>query len=210
MNSNVSTSARALKGWIRSLNRRPGVYIIENIATGARYVGQGSSLPDRLKGEIDQLMAGSHHSAPLQADWTRYQPEQFTVSVAYAASPSAARQEEIWLALQARAYEDYGGYTQRVQQNCISASLRDTERKLLRLRSKRYALLPGVDLRARVPTVLMETFCRKNRPLIETWNPLRGYFVKNNRRDFASWYADAIHYRPSCPAPWLCRARSLS
>lgn len=201
MKNTRDSSQRDLHDWVRSLAPRPGVYVIENTVTGARYVGKAKCLPQRLQDEISQLEAGAHHSALLQADWRQYQPESFAVSVSYSASERAAIKEEIWLAMAAQAYEDSGGYTQRTAQNCIAASFRERERKLMRSRSRKYVLLSKVDLRARIPKILLETFCKKERPLIESWDPLLGYFGSDERRDFASWCAEATHYHPGRREP---------
>lgn len=59
-----------------------GVYVIEHIATGRRYVGSAVDLVKRWKEHRRQLMQGRHHSRFLQRAWDKCGPEAFSFRVA--------------------------------------------------------------------------------------------------------------------------------
>lgn len=67
-----------VRRWIKIIDQRPGVYLIENTGNGACYVGSATkSLRQRLRDTLGMLNSGRHHSYLLQADWRRYGPESF-------------------------------------------------------------------------------------------------------------------------------------
>ena len=147
-----------VRGWIRSIEQRPGVYLIENTVNGACYVGSATkSLRQRLRDTLATLNSGRHHSYLLQTDWRRYGAENFAWWASYVSSAATALKEEKELAIAANAFEDFGGYCQRTGENCAAASFRETERKLAKARVRRYQFLPGIRLEERIPEVLLHT-----------------------------------------------------
>jgi len=54
-----------------------GVYLIENLVNGHRYVGSAVSFKKRWKEHTRQLSEGRHHSRYLQRAWDRYGPDIF-------------------------------------------------------------------------------------------------------------------------------------
>lgn len=58
-----------------------GVYLIENLANGRRYVGSANSLKKRFREHRRQLSEGRHHSRFLQRAWNKYGPLFFTFRV---------------------------------------------------------------------------------------------------------------------------------
>jgi len=58
-----------------------GVYLIENVANGRRYVGSASSLKKRFREHRRQLDTGKHHSRFLQRAWNKYGPLFFRFTV---------------------------------------------------------------------------------------------------------------------------------
>lgn len=147
-----------VRRWIRSLDQRPGVYLIENTANGACYVGSATkSLRQRLRDTLTMLNSGRHHSYLLQADWRRYGANSFVWWASYASSAADALAEEKRLAMAVNAFEDFGGYCQRTGGNCAAASFRETERKLAKTRVRRYQFLPGVKVEDRIHEVLLRT-----------------------------------------------------
>lgn len=58
-----------------------GVYMIENIANGRRYVGSAVSLKKRWREHRRQLTDGRHHSRFLQRAWNKYGPLFFRFQV---------------------------------------------------------------------------------------------------------------------------------
>lgn len=147
-----------VRGWIRSIEQRPGVYLIENTVNGACYVGSATkSLRQRLRDTLATLNSGRHHSYLLQTDWRRYGAENFAWWASYVSSAATALKEEKELAIAANAFEDFGGYCQRTGENCAAASFRETERKLAKARVRRYQFLPGIRVEDRIAEVLLRT-----------------------------------------------------
>lgn len=58
-----------------------GVYIITNIVTGDRYVGQSRTLKQRMRGHQLLLEAGKHPNKHLQKDFQMYGCEMFAYAV---------------------------------------------------------------------------------------------------------------------------------
>lgn len=58
-----------------------GVYLIENVANGRRYVGSAASLKKRWREHRRQLAEGRHHSRFLQRAWDKYGPLFFKFQV---------------------------------------------------------------------------------------------------------------------------------
>lgn len=187
--------ADALKTWITTLERRPGVYLIQDTHTRACYVGAAEkSLRQRLTGVVGKLIEGNHHVALLQDDWNQFGPDRFAYWVAYAPSNKDALSDEWWLTRLARAWEDFGGYCLRTGENCVSASFRDTERKLTRQRSRRYQYLPETNLNARINGVLLRTFCQRTIPTWKTKQLDLDLEEHERRRQLEAWKASALHY----------------
>ena len=158
MAANHNARLEQVRRWIRSLDQRPGVYLIENTVNGAFYVGSATkSLRQRLRDTLATLNSGRHHSYLLQADWRRYGAEKFVWWASYASSAADALKDERELAIVANAFEDFGGYCQRTGENCAAASFRETERKLAKARIRRYQFLPGIRIEERIPEVILRT-----------------------------------------------------
>jgi len=187
----------ALKTWIKTLEMRPGVYLIQHTLTGACYVGAAEkSLRQRLKGVVGKLIEGNHHVALLQDDWNQFGPHRFAYWIAYAPSNKDALRDEWWLTRLARAWEDFGGYCLRTGENCVSASIRDTERKLTRQRSRRYQYLPGTNINGRINNVLVDTFCQGSTATRKTKRLDLGLEEDERLRQLEAWKADAHRYAP--------------
>jgi len=54
-----------------------GIYAIENMQNGKRYVGSSRNMERRIKAHVWQLRNDRHHSAHLQAAWGAYGEEAF-------------------------------------------------------------------------------------------------------------------------------------
>lgn len=158
MEANRIVQLEQVRRWIKNLEQRPGVYLIENRNTGACYVGCAKkSLRQRLQATLSALQSERHHAYLLQTDWRRYGAECFAWWANYASSAQEAIQTEKELAVAANAFEDFGGYCQRTGENCAAASFRETERKLAKARIRRYQFLPGVRAEERIPEVILRT-----------------------------------------------------
>lgn len=58
-----------------------GIYLIENVANGRKYVGSAAFIKKRWREHRRQLESGSHHSRFLQRAWNKYGPIFFKFSV---------------------------------------------------------------------------------------------------------------------------------
>ena len=54
-----------------------GIYCIENLISGKRYVGQSINIYNRWTDHIPQLNKHKHHNSHLQASWDKYSQEAF-------------------------------------------------------------------------------------------------------------------------------------
>lgn len=148
--------------WVGALEARPGVYMIQSRSTQASYVGRADkSLKKRVSQVFRLLNAGKHGAVLLQEGWGRA-PEDYILYVHYLPDSYWARADENWLMRLARAFEDFGGYCQRGDINCVSASIRETERKLMKSGCRKYELLPGMKFHERINPLLMNSFCSAN------------------------------------------------
>lgn len=60
---------------------KQGVYVIENIVNGKKYVGQSSNIHLRWVKHRNDLANGTHHNYKLQADWEKYGGDAFVFKV---------------------------------------------------------------------------------------------------------------------------------
>lgn len=188
-----------LRHWIKSLDQRPGVYLIENATNGACYVGAATkSIHQRLGNTLTMLGGGRHHAYLLQTDWQHYGAQNFVWWACYAASATEALEEERRLVIIANAFEDYGGYCQRTGRNCVAASFRETERKLAKARARRYVFLPRVNPADRINPLLLSTFQPSTTTMMSRGHPLSQ--SPERLRQFEEWRLEALS---------LCKIRTL-
>jgi group I intron endonuclease len=62
--------------------RDTGIYVIQHLASGRRYVGSAVSFKKRWYEHVNALNAGRHHSSYLMRCWRKYGPDAFTFTVA--------------------------------------------------------------------------------------------------------------------------------
>jgi hypothetical protein len=115
---------------------------------------------------LSYLIGKRHHAALLQADWQFYGAESFAWWATYSISDKEALEDEKRLVMLANAFEDFGGYCQRTNGNCIGACIRDTELKLMR--SGLFEYLPTTRVEARFSDVWIKTFCQGNTLLAQS------------------------------------------
>lgn len=193
-----SSHNEALRHWIKQLHDQPGVYAIQSLANGSTYVGSTKhSIRQRLLQNLTNLEAGEHDVPLLQEDWSTTGSSRFTWMVQYVATPKDAAKDEIYLIHLARALEDYGSYNRRTTINCISASLRDTERKFARRpRVQKYCPLPTIKPHARIHPAVLKTFCQDELPLVRTKNFDLGIPEVERIELFERWKAEALCFSP--------------
>lgn len=186
-----------LRNWITRLNEQPGVYLIQRIDNGSTYVGSAKhSLQQRLSQHLADLIAGEHDIPLLQDDWNTLGCNQFMWMAKYASSALDARRSEMWLIRLAHALEDHGGYNRRTSINCISASLRATERNYMSAGIRKYSLLPTIQLHERIHPTMIRTFCQGSLPLNATKNFDLDLTEVERLRQLEGWKATAIHFGP--------------
>lgn len=182
-----------LRNWINRLKEQPGVYLIQRIDNGSTYVGSAKhSLQQRLSQHLIDLVAGGHAVPLLQDDWNTLGCHQFKWMAKYASSAMDARWTEMWLIRLARTLEDHGGYNRRTSINCISASLRATEKNYMSAGVRKYCLLPTTRLHERVHPSMIRTFCQGSRPLNATKNFDLDLTEIERLRQLEEWKATAI------------------
>lgn len=62
-------------------NPTKGIYKITNTVTGRVYIGQSRRVQSRLSSHFGDLADGKHSSRLMQADWTEYGPDSFSIEV---------------------------------------------------------------------------------------------------------------------------------
>lgn len=192
MEANRIGRLEQVRRWIRSLDQRPGVYLIENTANGACYVGCAKkSLRQRLENELSELVGERHHVLLLQEDWRRFGCDTFVWWATYAPSAAQALETERWLTKLSLAFEDFGGYTLRTNENCVSASFRDTERKLAERGVRRYRYLDDANRQARISKIVVETFCQGDVPLSKTKQRRLDLNESERQQQLAEWKQEA-------------------
>jgi len=70
---------------------KSGVYVIEHIASGKKYVGSAAkSFSRRWDGHRSHLRKGTHHSKHLQAAWEKYGESEFIFRIVKRTTPEEA------------------------------------------------------------------------------------------------------------------------
>src|SRR4051812_34604196 len=76
----------------------PGVYVIENLLNGKRYVGSSLNMAERFETHRKQLQAGIHANKHLQAAWRKHGESAFTFStIEEASTADILKREQFWI-----------------------------------------------------------------------------------------------------------------
>ena len=142
-----------LDNGIDLLPRAAGVYGMWNRATRMWNVGQSADVHKRCLGHAKQLQARKASNHRIQRDIDRHGADAFfymVLELAIETDPKTRQRElnqlEIWWVVQLRAHDERFGYNADAGGlRTRGARFRDRERKLMRLNSGKYELLPGVD-----------------------------------------------------------------
>lgn len=192
-----------LSAWINALPNTLAVYMIECLATGAKYVGSAHKqfIAARLAQALSELKAGRHHSSLLQRDWDKFGSHAFIWFVRPTGSGREAFLEEYWLIRAAKAFADFGGYVLRADINCVSASIPETERKLASSRDGcKFEYLPSKNHSPRIHPTMLKTFCQSNHPLAESKNLALDVSEEERLNLLHEWTSGALRFDPIHPA----------
>lgn len=129
--------------------KKLGVYGILCLANRKYYIGSGQA-NSRISSHLSKLRSNQHRDLPrLQDDWNLYGEDQFVV-VRFSCPPDQIRQHEVFLITQLQTLEHQQGYNKMIGSKWgIEASIRDTEKKLIRSRMFRW--LPHIEIAPETP-----------------------------------------------------------
>lgn len=136
------------------LSRRPGIYCIENRINGKRYVGLATvDVHWRCVLHRTELRKGTSANMFMRRDVAIHGADAFFFFALHVADsydrvkPSDLEGAELWFMIQFRSHDERYGYNlEGIHQRTRAARFRDRERKLMRGNSKKYSLLPGIDI----------------------------------------------------------------
>lgn len=63
--------------------RKPGIYQIECLQTGKKYIGETQNIRQRIRNTYNSLQRGNHASTALQTDWNTFGPQNFIFKILY-------------------------------------------------------------------------------------------------------------------------------
>lgn len=76
---------------------KSGIYVIQNRATGKKYIGSSVNIPGRWRAHRRALRDGRHHSIKLQRAWNKYSESAFSFDVLMYCEPcDLLRQEQFF------------------------------------------------------------------------------------------------------------------
>lgn len=193
------SNTHMLSSWIKALPQSFGVYMIECLATGSRYVGSAHRqiVAARLTQELSELKAGRHHSSLLQKDWNKFGSHAFAWLVCPTETRGESLAEEFWLIRASKAFADFGGYVLRADENCVTASIPETEKKLAASRgASKFSYLPWVSPSDRIHPEMLRTFCQGNRPLCESKKLTLDISDEERSSQLQEWVSAALRFDP--------------
>ena len=136
------------------LPAKPGIYAMLNRVTRMINIGQSVNINRRCVLHRTQIRAGIASNLRVRRDTERYGADAwffYALEVLNADETNnlerALNRRELWWVVQLQAHDERFGYVSEAGHcRTTGARFRDRERKLMRRRSQRYELLPGVSL----------------------------------------------------------------
>lgn len=132
----------------------PGIYAVFNLVNRLIYIGQSVNVQKRCNGHRQGMRAGTEENMRLRLDAIRFGVDAFVcfplellVGVTAQGIRHHLNRREIWWVRRMRADDEQYGYVAEAGRCRSPASqFRDRERKLMRGNSRKYQLLPWVNV----------------------------------------------------------------
>ena len=155
---------------IEFLPAEPGVYVIFNRVNGKRYVGLAeTNIHQRCLQHRSELKNKRSSNFLLRRDAAVHGAAAFFFfapridAIADSGRKSHLSKVEVWFAVQLRTHDESCGYSLEVGHYPTRGSrFRDREGKLMRPNSRKYELLPGVNIYDPIPQALLESWVPGN------------------------------------------------
>lgn len=146
------------------LPKSAGLYCILNRINGKLYVGQAANIYKRCQQHRNELRRGMASNFRMRRDANLHGIDPFFFVLRLDGVADLARQMnkiEIWFVVQFRSHDERYGYNLEAGRHRTTGALfRDRERKLMRGNSRKYSLLPGVDMYDPIDPALLSTWVR--------------------------------------------------
>ena len=148
------------------LPKSAGMYCLLNRINGKRYVGQAANIYKRCQQHRSELREGMASNLLMRRDAALHGMDAFFFvlrldGVADLARPRQMDKIEVWFVIQFRSHDERLGYNLEAgHHRTTGAMFRDRERKLMRGNSRKYALLPGVDMYDPIHPALLSSWVR--------------------------------------------------
>ena len=102
-----------------------GIYCIENILNGKKYVGKSIHIEERIKTHFRELRKNVHHNKHLQNSYNKYGEENFKWSIIEECSKEDLNEREIWWIKETGAYKN--GYNSTLGGEGVSGWVADDD-----------------------------------------------------------------------------------
>lgn len=146
-----------------------GIYSIECLPTGKKYIGSSVSIEDRWKQHLYALRRKEHHSNHLQRAYTRYGEGAFVFAVLEKVKrKDLIEREQHWLDLH-RAWDRSNGFNMSPRADAPMASPASIA-KMIESKSKFYASDAGVALREKLRQVNTGKTYSDETNAMKAWN----------------------------------------
>jgi len=158
-----SVFAQAQVDGIDLLPALRGIYCVLNRVNGKRYVGQSDNIQKRCKSHRAELRRGLCSNELMRRDAVLHGADVFFFFAlrldAIAKVDRRLHFMEIWFGVQLCSIDERVGYNLELGGHPTTATrFRNRETKLMRRNSRKYVLLPGVDLYDLINPALLSTW----------------------------------------------------
>jgi hypothetical protein len=142
-----------------------GIYCIENLINGKKYVGQSINIEERIKHHKAQLNSeiSTHHNAHLQNAWDKYGEENFNFYILEECTEDELDDKEKYWSEFYKVYDTNSGYALKTAGRGIGSRIISEEtRKKMSISSSRYKISELAHIKAievnSIPVVQLTLF----------------------------------------------------